>query len=201
MTVFDFAEILSRTEKRVHDDLLGSGPKSVDELRAIHSRNFTKYMKALERKEQLAQRQYDRVLKRSQTSLSNVTNQPQKYPDEEIEEILLAIEGAKKATVNMTGNVMNKFKQFGYGNGMKEQQEGESNKNEITTEEVDFAMPPKNEEEKSKSKPSSDLFDMSDAPPPPVIEKTAEVSVDELFDFDTNDISPTNFTIDDDDFL
>jgi hypothetical protein len=43
VTVFDFAYILERTERRVEDDLLGSGPQSVIELRSIHSKLKTKY--------------------------------------------------------------------------------------------------------------------------------------------------------------
>jgi len=71
VTVFDFAEILAKTEKRVNDDLLGSGPKSVDELRSIHSRNYTKYIKALEKKEQYAMKQYERALSKSRGNSDN----------------------------------------------------------------------------------------------------------------------------------
>lgn len=48
VTVFDFAHILERTERRVEDDLLGAGPQSVRELRAIHGRLKTKYSAQLE---------------------------------------------------------------------------------------------------------------------------------------------------------
>jgi hypothetical protein len=48
VTVFDFAHILERTERRVEDDLLGAGPQSVQELRAIHGRLKTKYSAQLE---------------------------------------------------------------------------------------------------------------------------------------------------------
>ena len=51
MTVFDFAEILERTEKRVQSDLLGAGPKSVAEMRAIFGRNRQKYTTALDKRE------------------------------------------------------------------------------------------------------------------------------------------------------
>lgn len=60
VTVFDFAEILYKTEKRVNDDLLGAGPRTVDELRSIHSMNCTKYMKAIEKKEQQAMKAFER---------------------------------------------------------------------------------------------------------------------------------------------
>lgn len=54
MTVFDFSTILERTEKRVRDDLLGAGPKTVDELRSIEGRLRLKYKTSLERKIQRA---------------------------------------------------------------------------------------------------------------------------------------------------
>jgi len=56
VTVFDFAEILARTEKRVEIELLGSGPKTVADLRRIHQKCCTKYKKAMDRKERQAQR-------------------------------------------------------------------------------------------------------------------------------------------------
>ena len=60
VTVFDFAEILEITEKRVRDDLLGAGPKTVEELRAVHARIKVRYEKAIARKERDAERKYGR---------------------------------------------------------------------------------------------------------------------------------------------
>ncbi len=57
MTVFDFSTILERTEKRVRDDLLGAGPKTVEELRSIAGRLRVKYQNQLERKIQRAKQQ------------------------------------------------------------------------------------------------------------------------------------------------
>jgi hypothetical protein len=54
VTVFDFSQILERTERRVRDDLLGAGPKTVDELRSIAGRLRLKYMQQLEAKERRA---------------------------------------------------------------------------------------------------------------------------------------------------
>lgn len=48
VTVFDFAEILKVVEERVERDLLGAGPKSVQELRALYQRNKIKYQKLLD---------------------------------------------------------------------------------------------------------------------------------------------------------
>jgi len=43
VSVFDFSHVLSITEKRVENDLLGSGPASVAALRATHSKLKIKY--------------------------------------------------------------------------------------------------------------------------------------------------------------
>ena len=51
VTVFDFTEVLDRTERRVRDDLLGAGPQTVDELRSIAGRLGLKYQQQLEMKE------------------------------------------------------------------------------------------------------------------------------------------------------
>lgn len=55
VTVFDFATILERTELRVRDDLLGAGPKSVDELRSIAGRLRIRYKTQLDRRIQRAE--------------------------------------------------------------------------------------------------------------------------------------------------
>ncbi|KAL3927996.1 MAG: hypothetical protein SGARI_005165, partial [Bacillariaceae sp.] len=60
VTVFDFSTILERTEKRVRDDLLGAGPKTVDELRSVAGRLRVKYQNQLERKIQKAKQQEER---------------------------------------------------------------------------------------------------------------------------------------------
>lgn len=54
MTVFDFSTILERTERRVRDDLLGAGPKTVGELRSMAGRLSLKYRAQLERRIQRA---------------------------------------------------------------------------------------------------------------------------------------------------
>lgn len=59
VTVFDFSTILERSERRVRDDLLGAGPKTVDELRSIAGRLQVKYKNQLERKIQRAQQQQE----------------------------------------------------------------------------------------------------------------------------------------------
>jgi hypothetical protein len=57
VTVFDFSIIMERTEKRVERDLLGAGPKSVEELRAIRVRLKQRYRNQLERNKQKAEQQ------------------------------------------------------------------------------------------------------------------------------------------------
>lgn len=51
VSVFDFSEVLERTERRVRDDLLGAGPSTVEELRSIAATLATKYQHQLEQKE------------------------------------------------------------------------------------------------------------------------------------------------------
>jgi hypothetical protein len=51
VTVFDFSEIMERTEKRVGDEVLGSGPQTVDELRAVARRVKSKYLLRIQSKE------------------------------------------------------------------------------------------------------------------------------------------------------
>lgn len=51
VTVFHFTHIMETTEKRVRDDLLGSGPKTVEEMRSIRGRLKVKYLKQLEKRE------------------------------------------------------------------------------------------------------------------------------------------------------
>jgi len=51
VTVFDFSEIMERTEKRVGDEVLGPGPQNVDELRATARRVKSKYLMRIQLKE------------------------------------------------------------------------------------------------------------------------------------------------------
>jgi hypothetical protein len=61
VTVFDFSTILERTERRVRDDLLGGGPRTVVELRSIAGRLRLKYQTQLERRIQRHQQQQARA--------------------------------------------------------------------------------------------------------------------------------------------
>jgi len=51
VTVFDFSEIMERTEKRVGDEVLGAGPQNVEELRVIARRVKSKYLLRIQLKE------------------------------------------------------------------------------------------------------------------------------------------------------
>uniref|UniRef100_A0A7S1CV80 ELMO domain-containing protein n=1 Tax=Cyclophora tenuis TaxID=216820 RepID=A0A7S1CV80_CYCTE len=51
VTVFDFPQILEKTERRVRDDLLGAGPSTVDELKSIAGRLRLRYQAQIEAKE------------------------------------------------------------------------------------------------------------------------------------------------------
>ena len=225
VTVFDFAEILARTEKRVNDDLLGSGPRTVDELRAFHSRNCTRYMKALDRKEQHAQK----MLARSQSGASmgagtgndkfamlasatasvteatrNIADQGKAYTDN----VIGNAGGVAGKAGNVIGNageaaggVFNRLKEF----GLRPMTPGnQGNKEEHEVEEVDFAKAPvvtKLSTEDSASATESATEES----------KSALDEAQDLLDFlgdddgdllgDTPAKSADYFTIDDDDFL
>lgn len=51
VTVFDFSEIMERTEKRVGEEILGAGPQNVDGLRAVAHRVKSKYLMRIQLKE------------------------------------------------------------------------------------------------------------------------------------------------------
>jgi hypothetical protein len=51
VTVFDFPDILETAEKRVRDDLLGAGPRTVEELRQVCQRLRVRYARACDKKE------------------------------------------------------------------------------------------------------------------------------------------------------
>jgi len=79
VTVFDFSEIMERTEKRVGDEVLGEGPKNVDELRAIARRVKSKYLMRIQLKEKHSVNPTSPLGKQippmpSKESMKNVTN-------------------------------------------------------------------------------------------------------------------------------
>jgi len=55
VTVFDFSAIMGIIEKRIRVDLLGAGPRNVDDLRCIAARLRSKYSLALEKRIQAKQ--------------------------------------------------------------------------------------------------------------------------------------------------
>ena len=84
VTVFDFSEIMERTEKRVGDEVLGAGPQNVDELRAVARRVKSKYLMRIQLKEKHSINQYTAATAPSMSkqipplpskeSVKNVTN-------------------------------------------------------------------------------------------------------------------------------
>lgn len=72
VTVFDFAHILSVTEKRVEHDLLGAGPGTVAELRSIHARLKTRYKQQLNKK-------LETIQKKDEGKLTQDTSTPQTF--------------------------------------------------------------------------------------------------------------------------
>jgi len=80
VTVFDFSEIMERTEKRVGDEVLGAGPQTVDELRDVARRVKSKYLMRIQLKEKHAVTSVASPLRKqvpplpSKESVKNVTN-------------------------------------------------------------------------------------------------------------------------------
>lgn len=74
VTVFDFPDIMETLEKRVRDDLLGSGPRDIVELRQIAHRLRGRYEKESERKERAAmKRMQERHIQKQSTVLGENT--------------------------------------------------------------------------------------------------------------------------------
>lgn len=79
VTVFDFSEIMERTEKRVGDEVLGPGPRNIEELRTIARRVKSKYLLRIQLKEKhspSAKRKHDipKALSSSDMLMKNVTS-------------------------------------------------------------------------------------------------------------------------------
>jgi len=130
VTVFDFPIILETTEKRVGNDLLGAGPKTVEELREMHAKLVVKYQKALEEKERKA-------------------GSPSKPPPNPEEEVAQVMEMAGNAALD----VFNKFKAASPPFLRRTSNDADAAKNndvndkkssrptDVVTEEVDFQQP------------------------------------------------------------
>ena len=149
VTVFDFSEILKRTEKRVNDDLLGSGPRTVDELRAIHNKNLARYLRAMEQREKA----FEKKLLQKQQKEQQQTQSPPVKPTTVSSEgafgksMSESVHAIAEPVKSMTGNVigtttgmLNKFKDFGlkplHGNGVGAKMNFQTKK--PTMEEINF---------------------------------------------------------------
>lgn len=93
--MFDFSTILERTERRVRDDLLGAGPKSVDELRLIAGRLRVKYNNQMDRAIQKAKQQ--------QEWEDNAPKTPSGAGPPQIKEVLDKAGGAAGAVLDKAG--------------------------------------------------------------------------------------------------
>ncbi len=208
VTVFDFAEILSRTEKRVNDDLLGAGPRSVDELRTIHSRNYTKYMRAIEKKEQQAKRAVERAIERSKSSGAMGGGDTMNST----EELMKGMAGNVGNVIGSAGGVISKFKGFGLSRSSPPKSNIRPSsapvKNDM--EEIEFAKAPSTSSAASETiavqdKPTSaldeaqDLLNSVDVD----LDTKAELTKKQFADLldDTPKEPEDYFTIDDDDLL
>ena len=116
VTVFDFSEILKRTEKRVNDDLLGSGPRTVDELRMIHSKNHIRYLKAMEQREKA----YEKKVTQKQPKEPFVQTTPNyteavfgKQMSESVNAIAEPVKSMTGNVIGTTTGMLSKIKDFG----------------------------------------------------------------------------------------
>jgi len=197
VSVFDFSEILSRTEKRVRDDLLGAGPKSVAELRLIHARINGKYIKTLEKKEGYARK---KLLQGSDTSIRNSVLALPKKP-------FRATLSMTENVIDSAGGVWQKYKE-NISDSFNSIGKGKSNtkgKNYVEEEQevIDFATPPNYSSEASISVSSLDASKAAFSESKPtatnvkdLLDNDSSFQADK-FEGDDNDVAA--FTIDDDD--
>ena len=113
VTVFDFAQILAITEKRVELDLLGAGPGSVTELRAIHQRLTARYEQQLQIKLQRMSREANN--ERGGGDSNHHKNNIEPPP-------LQVLQGVGVAATSFAGSVMQKIKSPGF-NPLRQQQQ------------------------------------------------------------------------------
>jgi hypothetical protein len=97
---------LERTERRVRDDLLGAGPKTVEELRSIAGRLRIKYQKQIDRK-------IERALLQEQQQLQQQHNGKPAGPPQQMKDVM------GKAS-NMAGGLFAKMKNPGFPNFNKQ---------------------------------------------------------------------------------
>lgn len=203
VTVFDFSEILAKTEKRVVNDLLGAGPRNVDELRVFAARNHAKYLRAMERKEQMAMRVTER--KEEQAKRATERSTPQTALPYQKENITYPMKGMADNVFGTASGVFSKFKSF----GSPKTQQKKSTVGEIL-EEVDFAAAPKQSikssgeplievEEKTALQEAHDLLDFVDEDLDSKTEQARKEFADLLDDSTRH--TEDYFTIDEEDFL
>lgn len=177
MTVFDFATILERTERRVRDDLLGAGPKTVDELRSIAGRLRIRYQTQLERRIQRAEQ-------RQQTLDGSGNRDTTGGPPPQIKEVLDKAGGAAGAVAGAAGAFA--------GGLFAKMREGAAMAGSING----------NMMRKKEEAPAGESPTLVDLPPPPsasdtTIEPTPTETLDDLLK--DADETLNNFSIGDDD--
>lgn len=216
VTVFDFSEILKRTEKRVNEDLLGSGPRTVDELRAIHTKNQTRYLKAIDQKEKYHERK-----------ISQKQHMPTKLPGASPETTFAVFSAAtepmkalsepvKSMTDNMIGSTTGMLQKIkGFGSRPSHSEKNDSTKEQATIEVVDFSNDDfedyatinasdysagtKNESALSDAQSILNFLDEDDISNEA---ERAKQQFENLLNDSVDSTSPVDlFTIDDDDFL
>lgn len=107
VTVFDFSEILSVTDKRVQYDLLGAGPKTVEELRAVHARLKLKYQKELQQRLNISPDEEERVEARADSNAANKANEVR-------DQVFRRASGLASKTSSLAGGLFSKLKAPGF---------------------------------------------------------------------------------------
>ena len=176
VSVFDFALITERTETRVRDDLLGAGPKTVDELHAIAARLRVKYKVQLDRRIERAKQQEEHA--------GGAGTGPQ------IKDVVGKAAGlAGGIAVGVAGGLMSRF-QGGAKEETSPQAPDEAEAPPPAAEEapatIDFATPPRDEEAKETAVEEAE-GDWLGADIPPAVEPVAQPTTDDFAKFSIED--------------
>lgn len=199
VTVFDFSEIMERTEKRVGDEVLGSGPQNVDELRAVARRVKSKYLLRIQSKEKH-------------------TTAKKSSPQIQLSSILPSKESTKNVTNAVIGGVGSLATMWKSNSTVSSEANSQSNASNPDLTGVEPCTPEKEEIEIQYIQSTSTTA--AAEPPQPIADTTEDVlteafdllggdfSADDLGDHDQDlldmmdvKVDPSAaFTIDDDDF-
>jgi len=158
VTVFDFTEIMERTEKRVGDEVLGAGPRNVDELRAVARRVKSKYLMRI----QLKEKHLEKRSGKSEPQQQQVN--PMKVIGDVTNESMRNVVGGVGNVVGGVGGFVNRFRgssNVGASSAATEASNDDTGSGFVPstpTEEVNF------DGNKEETTTTSDLFGLSSSP-------------------------------------